>query len=82
MIPTAVFRTPEIGAVGLPRRRRARYGRVDIYKTELPAAEAHADGPRRADDDEARRRSPAGGARLPHLRRRSAGEIVQIVGVA
>ena len=82
-VPTAVFSEPEIGAVGLTETQaRERLARVDIYKIDLPADEGDAVGPRDAHADEARRRRhDRPGARLPH-RRRGAGEMVQLVGIA
>ena len=42
-VPTAVFSQPPIGTVGLTEAEaRARYGAIDVYRTTLPAAQAHA----------------------------------------
>ena len=54
LVPTAVFTTPEIGTVGLPEDVACEtYRQARHLQGELPPAQAHALGPRRAHVHEA-----------------------------
>ena len=83
-MPTAVFSTPEVGTVGLPEdAARERYPKLDIYKAQLPAAQEHAVGPRRAHVHEAdRRRRQRHASSAATCWAHDAAEIVQMAAIA